>query len=70
MFALSNQDLCPASILRDAGSPAGQHAFSFQVPQLQDSDEEFLLGLNEILDELHPSSDHGPLSGAELHLHK
>lgn len=70
MFAPSNQDLCPPSLFRETLAEADPKAFNLKVPQLQDSDEEFLLGLNEILDELHPTSDHGPLSGLDLHLHK
>ena len=68
MITQSNQDACPASIFHELIDASAQHTVKLKIPQLQDCDEEFLLGLNEILDELHPTSDHGPLSGIGLHL--
>lgn len=62
-----NQDSCPSSIFHESEAGSAASIVELKLPQLQHRDEEFLLGLNEILDELNPTSDHGPLSGLGLH---
>ncbi len=66
MYSQTSQDSCPISIFHE---PNATSVVELKLPQLQNRDTEFLLGLNEILDELDPTSDHGPLSGINLHLH-
>ena len=67
MSTLSTQEFCCTSIFHHTNQESLPAAVEFKVPHLQHRDEEFLLGLNEILDELSPTSDHGPLSGIGLH---
>ncbi|MDB5335476.1 MAG: hypothetical protein JWN70_1095 [Planctomycetaceae bacterium] len=67
MYDQTNQNSCPSSIFYEPNATPVSSAVELKLPHLQHRDEEFLLGLNEILDELNPTSDHGPLSGIGLH---
>lgn len=67
MSMLTSHEVCSSSIFQQPTHDSPPSTVEFKVPQLQHRDEEFLLGLNEILDELSPTSDHGPLSGVGLH---
>ena len=69
MYDQTHQDSCPISIFHEPNATTAMSVVELKLPQMQNRDTEFLLGLNEILDELDPTSDHGPLSGIGLHLH-
>lgn len=69
MLDQTNDHSCPNSIFYEPNATPAASAVELKLPLLQHRDEEFLLGLNEILDELNPTSDHGPLSGVGLHRH-
>lgn len=69
MYSQTNQDSCPISLFHEPNAKTARSVVELKLPQMQNRDTEFLLGLNEILDELDPTSDHGPLSGIGLHLH-
>ncbi len=69
MYDQNHDHSCPSSIFYEPSTTPVSSMVELKLPHLQHRDEEFLQGLNEILDELNPTSDHGPLSGIGLHRH-
>lgn len=62
MITSASQDLRPVSIFHEPREGSSACGIDLFLPQLKNH-EEFLMGINEILDEISPSPDHGPLSG-------
>lgn len=67
MTTPANQGSRPASLFHEPHKPASSLTLDLKLPQWKASDAEYLLGLNDILDDINPTSDHGPLSGIGLH---
>lgn len=67
MLTPANQESRPTSLFHEPQKTFSAHTLDLKVPQWKACDAEYLLGLNDILDDISPTSDHGPLSGIGLH---